>query len=568
MNLTPLFDPERVAVVGASRSERKIGYEAMGNAVAFDGPVHPVNPSAEGELRGEPVVDSVTDIDEPVDLALLCVPGPALPDVLAECGEAGVGGAVVYGGGFAEAGAEGRRRQAHLAEIAAENDVVLLGPNTSGFVIPRTNLLASFVGGVERFEPGSVAVVAQSGGVAHAVGFEEAITYFDADEATEAIVVHIEGTDAGRSLLETCREATTPVVAYKVGRTDVGDFAESHTGALTGDHELYDAGFAQYGVPTVASTATLLDAGVALAAAPDPRGTGVGVVTAQAGPGIIVADRLRAAGATIPDLEPGTAERVEAILPGITYAENPVDTGRPMPEFGEVVTAVAEDDNVDVVLVYELYEGALGFPVDALDGLAERVDKPVLFATEGPETEIASPAVTHKSEWANGAGVALGLADRPAVEAAARRILDAAAERGIDAEVLVERARDTSRGTEIIVGGLRDRSFGPVVLVGLGGVFAEVYDDTAHRVAPVDRAEARSALDDLTAAELLSGYRDRPAADLDALADVVVAVGDLVAAEAAIAEIEVNPALATSGGATALDALVVLADGEEQGGDE
>jgi succinyl-CoA synthetase beta subunit len=182
--------------------------------------------------------------------------------------------------------------------------------------------------------------------------------------------------------------------------------------------------------------------------------------------------------------------------------------------------------------------------------------------------KIASPAVTHKSEWADGAGVALGLADRPAVEAAARRILDAAAERGIDAEVLVERARDTSRGTEIIVGGLRDRSFGPVVLVGLGGVFAEVYDDTAHRVAPVDRAEARSALDDLTAAELLSGYRDRPAADLDALADVVVAVGDLVAAEAAIAEIEVNPALATPEGTTALDALVVLADGEEQGGDE
>lgn len=414
MNLTALFDPERIAVVGASRSERKIGYEAMGNAVAFDGPVHPVNPSAEGELLGEPVVDSVTDIDEPVDLALLCVPGPALPDVLAECGAAGVGGAVVYGGGFAEAGAEGRRRQAHLAEIAAENDVALLGPNTSGFVIPRTNLLASFVGGVERFEPGSVAVVAQSGGVAHAVGFralregrglsamvglgnrasvgfEEAIAYFDADEATGAIVIHIEGTDAGRSLLETCREATTPVVAYKVGRTDVGDFAESHTGALTGDHELYDAGFAQYGVPTVDSTAALLDAGVALAAGPDPQGTGVGVVTAQAGPGIIVADRLRAAGAAIPDLEPGTAERVEAILPGITYAENPVDTGRPMPEFGEVVTAVAEDGNVDVVLVYELYEEALGFPADALDGLAERVGKPVLFATEGPETEMADP---------------------------------------------------------------------------------------------------------------------------------------------------------------------------------
>jgi acetyltransferase len=412
VNLTPLFDPERIAVVGASRSERKIGHETMRNAVAFDGPVHPVNPSAEGELLGKQFVGSVTEVDEPIDLALLCVPGPALPDVLAECGEAGVGGAVVYGGGFAEAGEAGRRRQARLAEIADENDVALLGPNTSGFVIPRTNLLASFVGGVEQFDPGPVAVVAQSGGVAHAigfralregrglsamvglgnrasVGFEEAITYFDGDGATDAIVIHIEGTDTGRELLETCRAASTPVVAYKIGESDVGDFAESHTGALTGDHELYDAGFAQYGVPTVDSTAGLLDAGVSLAASPVPGGTGVGVVTAQAGPGIIVADRLRAAGASVPDLEPETAERVEAILPGITYAENPVDTGRPMPEFGGVVTAVAEDDNTDVVLIYELFEGALGFPVDALDGLAERVGKPVLFATGGPEAEMA-----------------------------------------------------------------------------------------------------------------------------------------------------------------------------------
>jgi succinyl-CoA synthetase beta subunit len=181
--------------------------------------------------------------------------------------------------------------------------------------------------------------------------------------------------------------------------------------------------------------------------------------------------------------------------------------------------------------------------------------------------KVASPAVTHKSEWADGAGVALGLEGRGAVETAARRILDAADERGIDAEVLVERARDTSAGTEVIVGGLRDRSFGPVVLAGLGGVFTEVYEDTAHRIAPVDRAEARSALEELTAAELLGGYRDRPAADVDALAALVGTVGDLVVANEAIAELEVNPALATPEGAIALDALVVLTGGDEQGGE-
>lgn len=188
--------------------------------------------------------------------------------------------------------------------------------------------------------------------------------------------------------------------------------------------------------------------------------------------------------------------------------------------------------------------------------------------------KVASPAVVHKSEWAGGAGVAVGLETPEAVREAARRILAAADERGVDAEVLVEEQRDTGTGTEVIVGGLRDPSFGPVVLTGLGGVFTEVYEDTSHRVAPVDRAEARESIEELTAAKLLTGYRGRPAADLDALADVVVAVGDLVVEHQAIAEVDVNPVLATADGAVALDALVVLDDGggggddRDVGGDE
>ncbi|WP_435127028.1 CoA-binding protein [Halobaculum sp. D14] len=412
MNLSRLFSPETIAVIGASKTEGKIGYEAMANAVEFDGRVYPVNPSASGTVFDREFVESVADVDDTVDLALLCVPGPVVPDVLDECGEADVGGAVIYAGGFAEAGEDGEQLQRRVVDAANEHDIALLGPNTSGFVVPRTNLLASFAGGVERFQPGNVAILAQSGGVSHQlsfhalregrgisamvglgnranVGFVEAIRHFDGDPATDAIVLHVEGTDKGRALLEACREADTPISAYKVGQSDVGEFAESHTGALTGDHELYTAGFAQYGVPTVDSTDALLDAGMALANSPSPDGANVGVVTAQAGPGIIIADRLQRAGATLPSLGEDTQERVGEILPGITYSGNPVDTGRPMPEFGEVVEAVAEDDAVDVVLVYELFEEALGFPVDSVAGLAERVDKPVLFATEGPEASMA-----------------------------------------------------------------------------------------------------------------------------------------------------------------------------------
>ncbi len=174
--------------------------------------------------------------------------------------------------------------------------------------------------------------------------------------------------------------------------------------------------------------------------------------------------------------------------------------------------------------------------------------------------KVSSPSVTHKSEWADGAGVAVGLDSADAVREAAEAIFAAAEARDIDADVLVEEARDVDAGTEVIVGGLRDPSFGPVVLTGLGGIFTEVYEDTSHRIAPIDAAEAREAIVELTAIELLEGYRGRDPADVDALAEVVAAVGDLVDEHEAISEVDVNPVLTTSGGAVALDALVVLED--------
>lgn len=207
------------------------------------------------------------------------------------------------------------------------------------------------------------------------------------------------------------------------------------------------------------------------------------------------------------------------------------DAGVTVPDFREVETADAAVEAAE----------AIGFPVVA---------------------KVASPAVQHKSEWGDGAGVALGLDSPAAVQAAAERVLARAGEAGIDAAVLVEAAADLDAGTEVIVGGVRKRAFGPTVLVGLGGVFTEVLADVSHRLAPLERAEARSAIDELAGATLLAGYRGRPAADRDALADVVVAVGDLLEARDAIAEVDVNPVLATADGALALDALVLL---EEDG---
>lgn len=189
--------------------------------------------------------------------------------------------------------------------------------------------------------------------------------------------------------------------------------------------------------------------------------------------------------------------------------------------------------------------------VESAVEVAESIGFPVVV-------KVSSPAVTHKSEWADGAGVAVGLESPAAVREAADAIFEAAAARDIEADVLVEEAAEVDAGTEVIVGSLRDPSFGPVVLTGLGGVFTEVFEDTSHRIAPIDQAEAHDAIQELTAAQLLEGYRGREQADLDALADVVATVGDVVTEYDAITEIDVNPVLATGDGAVALDALVVL----------
>ncbi|WP_232701645.1 acetate--CoA ligase family protein [Halobacterium wangiae] len=229
-------------------------------------------------------------------------------------------------------------------------------------------------------------------------------------------------------------------------------------------------------------------------------------------------------------------------------SENPIAAAQAE---GRTTLTEAESKSLLAAAGIETPAFAVASDTDAAVEAASDIGFPVVV-------KVSSPAVTHKSEWADGAGVAVGLDSAEAVREATDAIFAAADDLDIDADVLVEEAADVDAGTEVIVGGLRDPSFGPVVLTGLGGIFTEVYEDTSHRIAPIDEAEAREAIEELTAAELLAGYRGREPADVDALAEVVAAVGDLVAAHEEISEVDVNPVLATGDGAVALDALVVL----------
>ncbi|SFS89554.1 CoA-binding protein [Halostagnicola kamekurae] len=405
MSLSHLFDPDGIAVIGASKTPGKLGNDAMTNIESYDGDVYPVNPSSSGTVYGYEFVDSVHDVE--ADLALCCVPGPVLPEVIEECGEAGIGAAVIFAGGFAEVDADGEQLERTITDLADEYDITLLGPNTAGYILPDLDLYGSFVPRIREVESGNVGILAQSGGVGVTAsfqleregygvsamfglgnrantGFAELIPELDADPNTDAIALHIEGTEDFEGFLEACENAETPIVAFKVGESDVGEFVQSHTAAPDHDNETYERALSTRGVTMVSSLTELIDASRALADSPVPDGQNVGVVTAQAGPGIIVADALKQEGIEFPDLTDATQETVDDLLQGITYTENPVDTGRPMPEFGEVVEAVARDENVDIVIVYEIYEDSLGYPVEELESLTDDIDKPVLFTIAGP----------------------------------------------------------------------------------------------------------------------------------------------------------------------------------------
>lgn len=191
-------------------------------------------------------------------------------------------------------------------------------------------------------------------------------------------------------------------------------------------------------------------------------------------------------------------------------------------------------------------------PDDAVEA-ADEIGYPVV-------AKVASPSVQHKSEWGDGVGVNVNLEGPKAVRAAAAEILETAEREAIDAAVLIEEAVDLEAGLEVIVGGTRDPSFGPTVLVGLGGITVEVLQDTSHRISPISTAEAVAMTEDLEASPLFDGYRGSPAVDREAVVEAIVTVGDLLDEHEAIREIEVNPLLARSDDAVALDALVSLED--------
>ena len=412
--LARLFAPHSIAIVGASTSPEKVGYQLVEALRGFQGEVFPINPKA-SEVAGRRAYASLRDLPAAPDLVILGIPASACPGALEEAARVNAGGALIVSGGFGESGEQGAALQSQLTAICRDTGVRLLGPNTSGYIQPATAGHACFLPTVQQFKPGPLSIVAQSGGVNLTLAFlarrqglgirlavglgnavdvdaADVIDYLADDADTQIIAVHLEGVSSGRRLYDAIVKATArkPVVVLPVGRAQVADFAESHTGNLMGAHAVTVAALRQAGAIVADSTEMLIDCAVAFTAgrARPTADPGVGILTGQAGPGLIILDALRSAGISVPPLQDATVASIAQHLPPMTYMRNPIDTGRPSPAFADVLLAGARDPAIDVFVTFALDEPAALDPVAVFDRAKADIRQPMIFATLGLEASV------------------------------------------------------------------------------------------------------------------------------------------------------------------------------------
>ncbi|MGZ5113153.1 MAG: bifunctional acetate--CoA ligase family protein/GNAT family N-acetyltransferase [Usitatibacter sp.] len=375
--LAPLFEPRSIALVGATEIESKVAGLVLENLLGagFGGPLYAVNPKY-SSVRGVPCFASLEQLPERVDLAVVATPAPTVPAIIESCGRAGIPAAVIITAGFSEAGAEGAALERALLDSAHRHGVRILGPNCVGLMRPPMGLNATFARGPAL--AGSLALVSQSGAVCTAmldwatpngIGFSsvvslggstdldfgEVIDYLATDPMTEHILLYIEGVRDGRRLVSSLRAAsrTKPVILMKVGRHPAASRAAvSHTGAIVGNDDVFDAVVRRTGVVRVATMNQLVGAAQALASHVHPRGNRLAVITNGGGPGVMAADRAGDLGIMLPRLAPETTERLGRALPANWSHGNPVDLiGDAGPErYREAVAACLADGNVDGVI--------------------------------------------------------------------------------------------------------------------------------------------------------------------------------------------------------------------------
>ncbi len=382
-NLRFVFRPQSVAVIGASRRKGSIGQALFANILlnGYTGIVYPVNMKAKSVL-GVRAYPSVLHIPDEVELAILVVPALAVPAVLAECGQKGIKGAIVISAGFKELGPTGARLEKSVGEKARKYGISLVGPNCFGMINTDKRVRLNTTFGRVMPRHGNIAFVSQSGAVGIAaleyaksedvglskfisignkadVNENDILAYLKDDEETDVILLYLEDLVNPKESMRIAREITShstkpkPILAIKSGRTSEGaKAASSHTGALAGSDETYNAFFAQARILRVETINELFARAAALAYQPPPKGSRIAILTNAGGIGIMATDACIRNGLQMAKLTSKTTDDMKKHLPPTASTQNPVDIVGDADEqrYRTTLKLLAADENVDGII--------------------------------------------------------------------------------------------------------------------------------------------------------------------------------------------------------------------------
>jgi len=689
--------------VGATDREGSVGRTVVANLVqgSYQGRVYPVN-RKHSKLFDVRCYPNLETLPEPVDLAVIVTPAATVPGVVRECVDRGVRSAIVISAGFKERGAEGLELERQITSELKRGSMRLVGPNCLGMMNPWIGLNATFASEIAR--SGNVAFLSQSGALLTAildwslqeqVGFSaivstgsmldvdwgDLISFYGEDPKTQSILLYMESIGDARSFLSAAREValSKPIIVIKAGRTEAASkAASSHTGAMTGSDEVFDAALRRCGVLRVPSISDLFNMAEVLSKQPRPRGPRLTILTNAGGPGVLATDALIANGGKLATLSDEMQATLNAFLPPHWSHANPIDIlGDANPErYAKALQIAINDPASDGLLAIlapqgmsnpaevakrlaadakghnkpllaswmggkDVAEGesilsAAGVPTfaypdtaarafdymwsysehlrglyetpaiaDTLDGAqarrekaeklissvlskgrtllteAESKDLLTLYGIPTVTTRVArteqevvekasqlgypvvvklySETITHKTDVG---GVRLNLSSASEVREAYRTMeitvsakAGAQAFQGVTVQPMVR-----TEGYELILGSSVDAVFGPVMLFGSGGQLVEVYRDRALALPPLNATLAQRLMEQTKIHTALLGVRGRNPVDLAGLKSVLVAFSQLLVELPRIAEVDINPLLASTETILALDARVVLVD--------
>ena len=417
--LESLFRPKSAAVIGASSKELSIGNRVIKNLIdfGFKGEIYPINPKAD-EIRGLKAYKSIMDCPDNIDVVHMVIPAKFVPQAMEDCGKKGVKNVIINSGGFSEIGPEGEAIEKDFLATAKQYGMRVMGPNCQGVINTDPDVRAYCNFTFTMPDPGYISMVALSGGVAEVihqafsqmgvgtriyasngnacdVTIPDILRYLGDDEGTRVIVTYVEGLRDATTFMEVAREvaAQKPILAMKAGRTMEGaKAAASHTGGLAKEDIATDLIFKKAGILSFRDEGELIQAAVAFASQPIPKGNRVGIITNTGGPAVIATDVMVGAGLTLPPLSDKTQTVLtEALFPEASV-NNPVDvlaTG-PAAHYRACLDAMMADDNFDCVYV----NFVTPFFVDN-----ESIAREIVEVSNQQKKPIVCNLMTDKRQW-------------------------------------------------------------------------------------------------------------------------------------------------------------------------